>query len=273
MANSTWLLILNNDLWFCFLISILSGAAQAGAQFRDLTSRGNFPLNTEDASLELHNDFPVPATQTEMVKRLLKQLYTQMDERNDVVALEEHTNQIQDKALKDFEWLVCTHIGVKCLFLSKNFPEGELQEIMEQIILENPRVEITHRMRQLWVCQVEENSAAKIARVQSEAYHKALADATQCGINQVRQTASFEADDSFQHSPEQWTCKHAEKYDKDITEMEDNFKMWFNNHKQERKLYYDKLDREEQLKVICKEVLALGIITHDELQERAVKKQ
>ena len=50
--------------------------------------------------------------------------------------------------------------------------------------------------------------------------------------------------------------------------LDSHFKVW----KQEHEVFYDKLDQEDQLKVIRKEALALGIIKHDELQAPVAKK-
>ena len=118
VSKGEWPLILNRDSWFRFFISILAGAAHAGARFKDLPSMGDFPFNTSD--ITLGDDLPMLATQTEMVKRLLEQIYAQFDERNDYEALQERSRHIQNQILEKFEWLVWARVGVNALS-SANF--------------------------------------------------------------------------------------------------------------------------------------------------------
>lgn len=75
-----WPLILDCDSWFCFAITSLANIAKAGARFKDFTSRGNHAFNTEEAQFTIGDKFEVPATQTEMMRRLLEQIYAQLDE-------------------------------------------------------------------------------------------------------------------------------------------------------------------------------------------------
>lgn len=161
IAKGKWPLLLNKDSWFHFLISVLVGAARAGGWYNDIAARGNFPLNVTDANFDLENNFEVLASQMEMVKWLLEQLYAQFDERQDMSALAEWAKEIQDKALDSFEWLLWACIGVKCLFLSNYFPEGDLKEIMERILLKFPCEEITDFMQMMWKHQIEANTKAE----------------------------------------------------------------------------------------------------------------
>lgn len=272
VSNGEWPLILDKDSWFRFLITVLGGAARVGARFRDLPSRGNFPLNTSEASLKLSDDLEVPATQTEMVKRLLKQLYAQLDTRNDVNALEEHAKAIQAKALDDFEWLMRVQIGATCQFLSNFFSRDDLKEIMERILHEAPRVEVSNRMHQMRAQQAEDNAKAKMARVQSEVYHRCLAEAQERGISLARAHANFNVGDSSQHSLEEKTRARLAKHDADISDLERSLSERFKTHKQERKLYFNRLDTTDQLSVICTQAIVLGILEEAELSAPSAKK-
>ena len=174
VSKGEWPLILNQDSWFRFLITILTGAARVGARFKDLPSHGDHVLNTELASLPLSDDLPVPTTQTEMVKRLLEQLYAQFDERNDYKSLREQVKGIQDMILEKFKWLVRARVGAKCTFLSEYFSKDDLKDIMEQILLEEPRPELTEFIWSTWRKQGAAEAKKERGRVTQEAYQSAL---------------------------------------------------------------------------------------------------
>ena len=260
-----WPLILDKDSWFCFLITMLAGAARAGVRFQDLPSRGNFPLNTKEASLNLADDIEVPATQTEMVKRLLKQIYAQLDERNDVSALEERVKHVQQTALDHFKWLVRARVAMKCLFMSNYFPEGELKEIMECILLESPKVDN-------WIKQIQQREKAELAKAQNEAYHICLQQAQERGREQAEHVLAVPSDQHFTRDLETCTRERMAQFDQEVAWMEEDLEARFTSHKREREMFFNHLDKEEQICVIHKEALALGIIDHEELQAPATKK-
>ena len=79
ITEGDWPLILDCDSWFRYVITALANIAKAGARFRDFPSRGNHLFNTKKASFTLGDEFEIPATQTEMMKHLLKQIYAQLD--------------------------------------------------------------------------------------------------------------------------------------------------------------------------------------------------
>lgn len=198
ISHGDWPLILNKDSWFHFLITSLAGTARVGAQFKDLPSRGDFPLNTKNASLTISNDLSVPVSQMELVKHLLEQLYTQFNEGDDGNMLQERANKIQNKVLNDFDWRIKGQVGVQCLFLSNYFSKEAPQEIMEHILLKNPHAEILSRMKQIWAQQIEDNTSAEMACIQTEAYHNAISATQKRGIEQAALIANTPLDEHFQ---------------------------------------------------------------------------
>ena len=268
----TWPLILNKDSWFRFLITTLAGAARAGARFKDLPLRGGFPINGKTTSLELDDGLEFPGSQTELVKRLLEQLYAQFDERNDVAALEERAKDIQQKAIDHFEWLIRARVAMKCLFMSNYFPEGELIEIMERILHEAPKVEVYHDMKQKWLSRMQETEKADGARAYNDAYHEFINDARARGIEQAKQVANIPTEENFTRQLEQATKERYAKFDREVASLEKELEERFQAKKREREIFYDHKDKQEQIRIIRAEAIALGIVDQEELQAPAPKK-
>ena len=268
----TWPLILNKDSWFRFLITTLAGAARAGARFKDMPSRGNFTINTKVTTLELNDGLEFPGSQTELAKRLLEQIYAQLDERNDVAALKERAKDIQQKALDHFEWLIRARVAMKCLFISNYFPEGELIEIMERILHEAPKVEVYHDMKQKWLHRIRETEKADGARAYNDAYQEFIDDARAKGVEQARRTANVPTEEHFTRDLEWATKERYAKYDQEVAGLEKELEERFKAKKREREMFYDHKDKQEQIRIIQAEAIALGIIEHQELEEPAPKK-
>ena len=270
ISKGEWPLILNRDSWFRYLITALAGAARAGARFKDLPSMGDFPLNAAD--LVLANDIPVPATQTELVKRLLEQLYAQFDERNDYEALHERSKHIQDTILEKFDWLVRARVGMKCAFLSEYFSEDDLKDIMERILMEEPRPALTQFIRDTWRKSGALEAEKERGRVTSAAYQEALESFAVAG----RDTAAAHKGN---YDPKDLECQRDSRmreisaaHDKAIKELEDHFANEYKVRKQEQTQWYNQLEEADQAAHIRKEALALGLIEPDELKEPDVKR-
>ena len=169
VAMGDWPLILDCDSWYRYAITCLANIAKAGAQFKGFPLRGNHPLDTEQASFTLGNEFERPATQAEMMRWLLEQIYSQLNERNDSGALEERAKYLQDKALNSFEWLVRARVALKCVFLGQYLPEEDVKVIMEQILLERPKAEIMDDLRGRWAIKVDETIAREGNKIKQEA--------------------------------------------------------------------------------------------------------
>ena len=268
----TWPLILNKDSWFRFLITTLARAARAGARFKDMPSRGNFTINTKVTTLDLNDGLEFPGSQTELAKRLLEQIYAQLDERNDVAALEERAKDIQQKAIDHFEWLIRARVAMKCLFISNYFPEGELIEIMERILHEAPKVEVYHDMKQKWLHRIQETEKADGARAYNDPYQEFINDAHTRGVEQAKRIANVPTEEHFTRDLERATRERYAKYDQKVAELEKELDERFNAKKREREMFYDHKDKQEQIRIIRAEAIALGIIEHQELEAPAPKK-
>lgn len=229
------------------MISTLAGAARAGARFKDLPSRGNFPINTKVTSLDLENGLEFPGSQTELVKRLLEQLYAQFDERNDVAALEERAKDVQQKAIDHFEWLIRARVAMKCLFMSNYFPEGELIEIMERILHEAPKVEVYQDMKLKWLSRIQETEKADGARAYNDAYHEYINDARARGIEQAKLTADAPSEEIFTRDLERATKEHYTKFDQEVASLEKSLEERFQAKKREWEMFYDHKDKKEQI--------------------------
>ena len=270
ISKGEWPLILNRDSWFRFLITTLAVAARAGARFKDLPSMGDFPLHTPD--LVLTDDIPVPATQTELVKRLLEQLYAQFDERNDYEALHERSKHIQDTILEKFDWLVRARVGMKCAFLSEYFSEDDLKDIMERILMEEPRPDLTQFIRDSWRKSGAQEAEKERGRVTSAAYQEALDSFAIAGRD-------LAAAHKGSYDPKDLECQRDSRmreisaaHDKAIKELEEHFATEYRVRKQEQTQWYNQLEESDQAAHIRKEALALGLIEPDELKEPDVKR-
>ena len=267
-----WPLVLDKDSWFRFLITTLAGAARAGARFKDLPSRGNHPLDPKTMALELSDDAEFPGSQTELVKRLLEQIYAQFDERNDVSALEERAKAVQQKAIDHFEWLVRARVAMKCLFLSNYFPEGELIEIMERILHEAPRVEVYHTMKRNWLERIQATEKEEGARAYNDAYHEFIQSERARGVEQAKMLNLVPSDETLQRDLERITRDRLTVFDQKVDDLDKSLKDNFDAKKKERELHYDHLDKAEQIRIIRKEAVALGLIEPQELQGPSTKK-
>lgn len=101
------------------------------------------------------------------------------------------------KALDHFKWLIRARVALKCLFMSNYFPEGELKEIMECILLESPKVEVAHTMKCNWIDQIQRNQQEELARVQNEAYHFCLQQVKDRGTEQAEHLHAVPSDETF----------------------------------------------------------------------------
>ena len=169
ISEGDWPLILDSDSWFRYAITCLANIAKAGARFKDFPLRGNHSFDTEQASFALGNEFERPATQAEMMRRLLEQIYSQLDERNDASALDERAKFLQEKALNSFEWLVRARVALKSVFLGQYLPEDDVKAIMEQVLLERPKAEIMDDLRGRWAKEVDETIDCEGRKIQQEA--------------------------------------------------------------------------------------------------------
>ena len=114
----------------------------------------------------------MPVTQTEMMRRLLKQIYAQLDERNDCSTLEEWAKFLQSKALDSFEWLVRARVALKSVFLGQYLPEEAVKSMMEQILLKCPKVEIMDHLRGLWANKVDDTIQREGAKAKKDTEDK-----------------------------------------------------------------------------------------------------
>lgn len=230
-----WPLILDCDSWFRFAISTLGNIAKAGARFKDFPSRGNHALliDSEHASFTLRDEFEVPVTQSEMMWRLLKQIYAQLDERNDTSALEEWAKYLQDKSLDSFEWLTRARVALKSVFLGQYLPETDIQAIMEMILQEWPKAEIMEELRARWCDEVD---------------------------NTIQREGN-----RFKKDMETTLARNKQL-------IEEDYVLKLEEFKKSRKLYYDGLDKVDQCEVVTQQAIALSLIEHAELQERDAKK-
>ena len=270
VSKGEWPLILNRDLWFRYLISSLTGAARAGSRFKDLPSMGDFPLNAAD--LVLADDIAVPATQTELVKRLLKQLYAQFDERNDYEALHERSKHIQDGILEKFEWLVRARVGVKCAFLSEYVSEDILKDIMERILMEEPRPELTQFIRESWRKQGALEAEKERGRVVNQAYQEAIESHAIAGRDLAAAHAGHYDKGDLEVQRDAHMREISAAHDKAIKDLEETYANEYRVQKQARSQWYNQLDEADQAAHIRKEALALGLIEPEELQAPAGKK-
>ena len=270
VSKGEWPLILNWDSWFRFLITVLSGAARAGARFKDLPSMGDFPLNADN--LVLGDDLPMPGSQTEMVKRLLEQIYAQFDARNDYEALQECASHIQNQILEKFEWLVRARVGVKCAFLSEYFSENSLKDIMERILMEEPLPELTEFIKKAWRDQGAVDAEKVRGRVTNDAYREALEKFAMVGEDLA--AAHANTDDKGKrivlHENRMRTLAAA--HDAEMKALEETFANQYRVQKQARTQWYSQLEEADQAAHIRKEALAMGLIEHEELREPAVKR-
>ena len=226
-------MILDCDSWFHYAISCLANIAKAGAWFKDFPSRGNHPFNTELASFALGNEFERPASQSEMMRRLLEQIYAQLDERNDCSALEERAKFLQSKALDSFEWLVRARVALKSVFLGQYLPEVDVKAIMEQILLERPKGEIMEDLRSRWANEVDETIAREGQKIQHN------------------------AEFALERYKKQVDLEYAEELER---------------YKATRRAYYDGLDQAHHRDMVTEKAIAWGLIEHSELRERDSKK-
>ena len=228
-----WPLILDCDSWFCYAISCLANIAKAGVRFKDFPSRGNHPFNTELASFALGDEFERPATQSEMMRRLLEQIYAQLDERNDSSALEERAKFLQSKVLDSFEWLVRVRVALKSIFLGQYLPEADVKAIMEQILLKHPKAEIMEDLRARWALEVDETIAREGSKIKQNADHALARYKNQVDI------------------------EYAEELER---------------YKATRRAYFDGLDQVHHWDMVTEKAIAWGLIEHSELCERDSKK-
>ena len=233
IKEGDWPLILDSDSWFRYAITCLANIAKAGARFRDFPSRGNHPFNTELASFALGDEFERPATQAEMMRRLLEQIYSQLDERNDSSALDERAKFLQEKALNSFEWLVRARVALKSVFLGQYLPEEDVKAIMEQVLLERPKAEIMDDLRGRWAKEVDETIEREGKKIQQE------------------------AEFALQRYQNQVDIEYAEELEK---------------YKTTRRAYYDGLDQAHHHDMVTEKALAWGLIEHSELRGRDSKK-
>ena len=273
VSKGEWPLILNQDSWFRFLITVLAGAAHAGARFKDLPSRGDHTFNMELASLPLSDELTVPVTQTEMVKRLLEQLYAQFDKRNDYEALRERAKSIQDIILSKFEWLICARVGAKCAFLSEYFFENGLKDIMECILLEEPRPELTEFIRKTWRKQGTAEAEKERGRVVQAAYQEAIESFATTGHDLAAAHAGTSTLDKgmLEVQRDARMRELAAKHDRELKDLEIAFADQYRVRKQEQTQWYNQLEEADQAAHIHKEVLAMGLLEHEELQGHSTK--
>lgn len=236
VSKGEWPLILNQDSWFHFLITILAGAVRASARFKDLPSHGNHAFNMELASLLLSDELPVPVTQMEMVKRLLEQLYAQFDERNDYEALREWAKGIQDIILGKFEWLVRTRVRVKCVFLSEYFSEDSLKDIVECILLEELHPELTEFIHQTWRKQGADEAEKERGRVMQAAYQEAIENfaVIGCDLATAHASSSNMDKDKLAVMHDARMREIAAKHDQEIKDLENSFADQYRIRKQEQ---------------------------------------
>ena len=233
IAEGDWPLILDSDSWYRFAITCLANIAKAGARFKDFPARGNHSFDTEQASFALGNELERPATQAEMMRRLLEQIYSQMDERNDGSALDERAKALQEKALNSFEWLIRARVALKSVFLGQYFPEEDVKAIMEQILLERPKAEIMEDLRGRWAMEVD-------ATIEQEG-------------KKIQQEAEF----ALTRYKAQVDAEYAEELEK---------------YKSTRRAYYDGLDQAHHRDVVTEKAIAWGLIEPSELRGRDSKK-
>ena len=233
ITEGDWPLILDADSWYRFAITCLANIAKAGARFKDFPSRGNHSFNTELASFALGSEFERPATQAEMMRRLLEQIYSQLDERNDASALDERAKFLQEKALNSFEWLVRARVALKSVFLGQYLSEDDVKAIMEQILLERPKVEIMDDIRGRWANEVDETIEREGKKIQQE------------------------AEFALQRYKNQVDIEYAEELEK---------------YKATRRAYYDGLDQTHHRDMVTEKAIAWGLIEHEELRGRESKK-
>ena len=233
ISEGDWPLILDCDSWFRYAITCLANIAKAGARFKDFPSRGNHSFDTEQASFALGNEFERPATQAEMMRRLLEQIYSQLDERNDSSALDERAKFLQDKALNSFEWLVRARVALKSVFLGQYLPEDDVKAMMEQILLERPKAEIMDDLRGRWATEVD-------ATIEREG-------------KKIQQEAEF----ALTRYKNQVDIEYAEELER---------------YKTTRRAYYDGLDQAHHRDIVTEKAIAWGLIEHSELRGRESKK-
>ena len=169
----------------------------------------------------------------EMMRRLLEQIYSQLDERNDRSALEERAKFLQDKALDSFEWLVRARVALKCVFLGQYLPESDVKAIMEQILLEKPKAEIMDDLRGRWATEVDSTIEREGKKIQQEAKFALARYKNQVDI------------------------EYAEELER---------------YKATRRAYYDGLDQAHHRDMVTEKALAWGLIEHSELRGRDSKK-
>ena len=233
VSEGDWPLILDCDSWYRYAITCLANIAKAGARFKDFPARGNHPFDTELASFALGNEFERPATQAEMMRRLLEQIYAQLDERNDCSALDERAKSLQEKALNSFEWLVRARVALKSVFLGQYLPEEDVKAIMEQILLERPKAEIMDDLRDRWAKEVDDTIAQEGKKIQQEA---------EFALSRYKNQVDIE---------------YAEELKK---------------YKETRRAYYDGLDQAHHRDVVTEKAIAWGLIEPSELRGRESKK-
>ena len=233
IVEGDWPLILDCDSWYRYAITCLANIAKAGARFKDFPARGNHPFETELASFALGNEFERPATQAEMMRRLLEQIYSQLDERNDCSALDERAKSLQEKALNSFEWLVRARVALKSVFLGQYLPEDDVKAIMEQILLERPKAEIMDELRGRWAKEVDSTIEQEGKKIQQEAEFALARYKNQVDI------------------------EYAEELKK---------------YKETRRAYYDGLDQAHHRDMVTEKAIAWGLIEPSELRGRESKK-
>ena len=235
ISMGDWPLILDCDLWFRFVISCLGNIAKAGARFKDFPSRRKHVLaiGSEAMSFTLGDEFEVPVMQSKMMQRLLKQIYAQLDERNDCSTLEERAKYVQEKSLDGFEWLVQARVALKSVFLGQYLPEADVKAIMEQILLEHPKGEIMDSLWGMWRNEVDETVQREGAK--------------------------------FKHKADEALAKYKVQIEEQYAEELEQFKA-------NRRLYYDRLDKIDQRNIVTQQAIALGLVEHSELRERESKK-
>ena len=233
ITDGDWPLILDADSWFRYTITCLANIAKVGARFRDFPSRGDHPFDTEQASFALGNEFECPATQAEMMRQLLEQIYSQLDERNDCSALNERAKFLQEKALDSFEWSIRARVALKSVFLGQYLPEEDVKAMMEQVLLERPKAEIMDDLRGRWAKEVDETIEREGKKIQ--------------------QNAEF----ALSRYKKQVDIEYAEELEK---------------YKATRRAYYDGLDQAHHRDMVTEKALAWGLIEHSELQGRDSKK-
>ena len=151
LLNGEWPAILNVNSWFKLTTTLLAAMARAAGHFKDLPSRGNFPIDTKEDELTLDDNLPFPASQMELIKRLFEQLYARFDETGDNAALEERAKGVQADYWSRYEWLLNTCIGHKLIFLGEYINEEDFKTVIEQIVRIAPMEEITETICQGWI--------------------------------------------------------------------------------------------------------------------------